>query len=198
MLGSAGVSFYNPDEVARRARSMDASLSTAEANVLAWQEGKRLLLRAINERLVFAFETTLGGSTITSLLEDALAEGIDVRIWYVGLTSPELHIERVRARVARGGHDIPESKIRERYDRSREHLMRLIPNATEVRVFDNSRQADPNAGVTPSPTLLLHITKGRITEACGLVEFPAWAKPILVAALAADGSETSAREADTR
>jgi len=53
-----------------------------------------------------------------ALLAAALSAGIEVRIWHVGLASAELHIARVRARVAKGGHDIPEALIRDRYDRS--------------------------------------------------------------------------------
>jgi predicted ABC-type ATPase len=48
-----------------------------------------------------------------------LAAGTYARIWYVGLDTVERHIAHVRSRVARGGHDIPAPKIRERYDRSR-------------------------------------------------------------------------------
>jgi len=70
-----------------------------------------LLERAIAERKTFAFETTLGGATITALLQRALAAGIAVRVWYVGLDSPELHIARVRAR-SHGRHDIPAGHIR--------------------------------------------------------------------------------------
>jgi predicted ABC-type ATPase len=63
----------------------------------AWDEGRRLLERAINERLHYAFETTLGGRTIPALLEKAMEAGIEVRIWYVGLTNTEPHIARVHA-----------------------------------------------------------------------------------------------------
>jgi predicted ABC-type ATPase len=62
-----------------------------------------------------SFETTLGGNTIPALLEEAMAVGIEVLVRYVGLDSVDLHIARVRAGVARGGHDIPEGKIRERF-----------------------------------------------------------------------------------
>jgi predicted ABC-type ATPase len=86
-----------------------------------------LLERAIAERLGFAFETTLGGQTISALLHEALAASTEVRMWFVGLNGPELHIARVRSMVARGGHDIPEEKIRERYDRSRINLIELMP-----------------------------------------------------------------------
>ena len=94
----------------------------------------------------FAFETTLGGKTITALLERALGAGGEVRIWYVGLSTPELHLARVRARVARGGHDIPEAQIRARYDASRLNLIRMLPHLTELRVYDNSVEAVPQHG----------------------------------------------------
>jgi predicted ABC-type ATPase len=65
------------------------------------------------------------------------------------LSSPELHIARVRSRVAKGGHDIPDAKIRDRYDRSRLNLIQLMPKLTELRVYDNTREADPDAGGAP-------------------------------------------------
>ena len=178
-----GAGYFNPDEATARILAANPDISTAEANSVAWHEGKRLLERAIAERLDFAFETTLGGHTITALLHKALAGGIDVRVWFVGLTSPELHIARVRSRVARGGHDIPEAKIRVRYDRSRINLIELMPRLTELRVFDNSFEADPRAGRAPQPTLVLHLKSGRILELVDLAETPQWAKALVAAAV---------------
>ena len=106
----SGAEYFNPDEAARRILAANPAAGPEEANAAAWQHGKRLLERAISERLTFAFETTLGGDTITALLEAARSAGIEVRIWYVGLDSVERHIARVRSRVARGGHDIPVEK----------------------------------------------------------------------------------------
>src|SRR5438876_10909465 len=150
-------------------------ISTAEANSAAWHQGKRLLERAIAERLDFAFETTLGGHTISAVLREALAAGIDVRMWFVGLSSPERHLARVRARVARGGHDIPEDKIRERYDRSRINLIELMPRLTELKGYDNSVEADPLAGRAPQPILILHLAKGTIVEMVEWPKTPQWA-----------------------
>jgi predicted ABC-type ATPase len=132
--------------------------------------------------LNFAFETTLGGNTIPSLLASALSAGLEVRVWYVGLSSVDLHIARVRARVEKGGHPIPEEKIRERFDRSRLNLIRLLPLLTELLVYDNSREADPAAGQRPEPKLLLHMAFGKIARACDLQAVPQWAKPIVAAA----------------
>jgi predicted ABC-type ATPase len=178
-----GVEYFNPDEAARRILAANPTIVQEDANSAAWHEGKRLLERAIAERLNFAFETTLGGKTIPDLLERALESGIEVRVWYVGLHTPELHVTRVRSRVERGGHDIPEVKIRERYHRSRLNLVRLIRKLTELRVYDNSEEADPNAGAPPEPILILHLDKGKVVNSCDLTTAPEWTKPILLAAL---------------
>jgi predicted ABC-type ATPase len=183
MFLARGAEYFNPDEAARRILSANPGITHEQANSTAWHQGKRLLERAIGERLDFAFETTLGGRTITSLLESALSLGIEVCVWYAGLKSPELHIARVRARVARGGHDIPDTKIRERYDQSRLNLIQLMPALTELRVFDNSDEADPHTGVAPQPKLLLHMMAGKLVHSCDLKKVSDWAKPILAAAM---------------
>ncbi len=183
MFRGAGADYFNPDEVTTRIVAANPGISLTDANSAAWLQGKRLLERAIAERLDFALETTLGGQTIAALLEQALAAGIQVRMWFVGLSSPELHLARVRSRVAQGGHDIPEAKIRERYDRSRINLIDLMPRLTELRVFDNSADADPRAGRRPEPVLILHLERGRIRRMVGLADTPPWARPVLAAAL---------------
>jgi predicted ABC-type ATPase len=179
----SGSEYFNPDEAARRIQLANPAIGSAEANSAAWHHGKRLLERAIAERLTFAFETTLGGHTITALLEDALAAGIEVRVWYVGLDSVERHIARVRRRAARGGHDIPDERIRERYDRSRLNLIRLLPRLTELRAYDNSRESDPAEGLEPQPVLVLHMVEGQVLSTCDLPAAPVWTKPVLMAAM---------------
>lgn len=193
MILTHGARYFNPDEVASRIRSASPRLSRTEANSQAWNSGRRLLERAIAERMSFAIETTLGGNTIPDLLLSALSVGIEVRVWYAGLNGVDLHIARVRARVAKGGHAIPEEKIRARYDRSRLNLIRLMPGLTELLVYDNSREADPDAGEPPEPSLVLHVTRGRIEWACALEAVPEWAKPIYAAAVRIDGRRPPVR-----
>ena len=183
MLLQQGVEYFNPDHAAQRILSANPGLSQVEANSAAWHEGKRLLERAIAERLDFAIETTLGGKTIANLLDQALLEGIEVSIWYVGLDGVERHITRVRSRVAQGGHDIPEERIRERYIQSRINLIRLLPRLTELLVYDNSEEADPRTGRAPRPRLILHMVRCKVREMCELIHVPEWAKSIVAAAL---------------
>jgi predicted ABC-type ATPase len=184
MLIEQGAEYFNPDETAKRIRAANPALTQQEAQSLAWREGRWSLERAIANRLDYAFETTLGGNTIPALLERAISMGIEVRIWYVGLASVELHIARVRLRVAHGGHDIPEEKIRERYVRSIQNLLHMLPGLTELRVYDNSHQADPHTGQAPEPRLIAHLIKGKLVSLCDPAAIPNWAKPLVSRATA--------------
>jgi hypothetical protein len=50
-------------------------------------------------------------------------------------------------------------------------------------VYDNSLTADPAAGQAPQPVLVLHLQRGRIVGPPDLTATPAWAKPIVAAAI---------------
>lgn len=178
-----GGDYYNPDEVAAAFRRANSGLDQAQANSMAWHRGRDLLERAIAQGLDFAMETTLGASTIPAMLAAAAKQGIEVHVWYAGLATPEQHIARVRARVARGGHDIPEAAIRRRFEHSRLNLIALLPVLTSLRVYDNSFEADPAAGKVPKPALLLHLERGRIRNPQDLPRVPDWARPIAAAAM---------------
>ena len=186
LLRQHGGDYFNPDEVARAMADLDPMLDVREANSRAWREGVRLLVEAIASDRDFNLETTLGGQTITRMLRDAIAGGAEVVVWYVALATPELHVTRVKARVAEGGHDIPEDDIRRRFDSSRLNLIDLMPGLTVLKVFDNSKHADIARGEAPEPQLLLHMERGKIVALCDLATAPEWAKPILAAALAID------------
>ncbi len=180
---ASGTDYYNPDEAARALIVANPGLGQADANGAAWQRGKRLLERAITNRLDFAFETTLGANTIPRLLAQAAGQGIEIRVWYAGLSSPELHIARVRARVRKGGHDIPEADIRRRYLHSRLNLIALLPAIALLRAYDNSVEADPASKRAPMPVLVLHMERGKIVGPADLTRTPEWARPIVAAAL---------------
>ena len=183
-IRAAGAQYYNLDEVARQVKRSNPQLTQSQANAVAWQNGKLMLERAIRESKDFVFETTLGANTMTELLIQAAEAGFEVHAWYAGLASPEQHIARVRARVKRGGHDIPEQDIRRRFEHSRLNLIRLMPYLTTLRVFDNSVDADPEAGNQPIPRLVLRVEKRAvITDAKDLGSTPEWARPLVAAAL---------------
>lgn len=183
-LRQNGGDFYNPDEAAAAHLRSHPESSQSDANAIAWKYGFAVLERIIREGVkdqVFNFETTLGGTSICDALVAACAKGHDVHIWFVGLSSPDLHIERVAERVASGGHDIPAEKIRERYPRAIANVIRLLPVASSVQVFDNSV---PKTAGGARPERLLLVRNGTVLEcAPSLSERNRWAAPILGAAL---------------
>jgi predicted ABC-type ATPase len=185
VIERAGRTWFNPDTFARELVAL-SGCSQEEANALAWQESLRRLDQAIAHRVDYAFETTLGGRTVARRIL-AAARSHDVILWFCGLSSPELHIERVRARVKAGGHDIPEAKIRERSPNAIANVIALMPHVAQLQVHDNSAHAEPGQPV-PDPLLVLEVVAGRIItpakdDAAALAAVPDWAKPIVEAAL---------------
>lgn len=176
-LLNAGGQFYDPDLYARQLHIAQPGLSIEEANGQAWQHGRGLLERAIDTRVNFAFESTLGATTIPKLLKRATTSH-DVHIMFVGLDSAERHIARVAARVRAGGHDIPEAKIRTRYTSSRANLIDLVPCLASLRVYDNSKEVVADGTTIPRPTRLLEMEAGAITYEAPRGSIPDWAKAI--------------------
>lgn len=180
MLREQGGDWFNPDSVADELKQIGVDSSRANAD--AWEVGKNRLLRAIVDGEDYAFETTLGGNTIPALLREA-TEDHDVAIWFCGLESAELHVERVARRVAGGGHHVSADLIRVRYERSRENLISLMDALTTLRVYDNSACMDEEGS---SLKLLLNLHKGAIATPASreeLRETPEWAMPIVQHAL---------------
>jgi predicted ABC-type ATPase len=187
MLAEHGLTWFNPDTYARELLAQQGfSRSQAEANGLAWEYGRSRLEAAIAQGTNYAFETTLGANTIAGMLGHA-ARTHDVVMMFCGLSSPEHHIARVQARVASGGHPIPENKIRERWLASRLNLIKLLPALARLQVFDNSADAAPGQEI-PDPILVLEMVRGRISapeplNAEALNATPDWARPIVQAAI---------------
>lgn len=187
LLREAGMAWFNPDSFARELMAA-TGCRQAEANAAAWQEGLRRLDEALARRRHHAFETTLGGNTMPARIQ-AAAMTHDVLMWYCGLDSPEHHLLRVKARVAAGGHDIPEAKIRERYATSLRNLIALLPHLTHLQVYDNSAEAAPGEPI-PDPMLVAQMNGGKLvwpTALAVLRDTPAWAKPLLEVALSSSG-----------
>lgn len=183
LLQQAGLDWFNPDTFARELVAL-TGCDRVQANAHAWQEGMRRLDVALATRTHYAFETTLGGNTVPRRLREA-AQSHEVVIWFCGLATPELHIARVKARVAAGGHAINEAKIRERYPAALRNLIVLMPHLAQLSIYDNSAPADAQ-GCIPDPVLLALMEHGTLRAPLDLESLqrtPPWAKPLLEAAL---------------
>ena len=103
--------FVNSDEFAKGLSPFDPSKASIQASRYMLMKIRYLL----KNKKDFAVETTLATRTLLKIVKAAQAEGYTVTLLYFWLKTPELAVERVRARVAAGGHDIPEETIRRRY-----------------------------------------------------------------------------------
>lgn len=185
LLERAGGTWFNPDTFARELMAV-TGCDQETANAHAWTESVRRLDAAIAKRRNHAFETTLGGKTVAAKILKATRTH-DVLIWFCGLSSPELHIARVKARVAAGGHAISEDKIRARYPQSQINLIELMPHVAHLQLYDNTTEAAADATV-PDPVLVLEMKDGQIIipahdDLEALRGAPEWTRSILEAAL---------------
>ncbi|HST45129.1 MAG TPA: hypothetical protein VLK29_07885 [Luteimonas sp.] len=178
-LRGQALDYYNPDEATALLKAQ--GVAAQDANAAAWAHGRDRLVDATVRRQAFAFETTLGGSTIPALIRRA-CDSHDVTLWFVGLDSPERHLARIAARVLSGGHDIPEARVRARWDGARRNLVALMPYLFELRVYDNS--VEQTDATLAQPALLLHVQRRRIKAPTARVlrDTPAWARPLVEAA----------------
>ena len=103
--------FVNSDEFAKGLSPFNPEKASIQASRYMLMKIRYLLKKQSD----FAVETTLATRTLLKTAKVAQASGYNVTLLYFWLNSPELAIERVKARVAAGGHDIPEETIIRRY-----------------------------------------------------------------------------------
>jgi predicted ABC-type ATPase len=129
--------FVNSDEIAK-------GLSPFNADSIAVAvEASRIMYKRIRELIsmqkTFALETTLASRSIAKLLQGAQDKGYYVTLLYFWLNTPDLAVERVKNRVAAGGHNVSETTIRRRYRTGIQNLFELyMPICDYWMITDNS------------------------------------------------------------
>ena len=127
--------FINPDTIASGLAGFARTSADREAGRIALDA----IAEAITQRVDFAFETTLAGRRWPRLLDKLERAGFEVLLHYLWISRAELCVERVRTRVAMGGHDVPELDVRRRYLASLRNLTELfMPRVTAWQVLDAS------------------------------------------------------------
>ena len=128
--------FVNSDEFAKGLSPFDPSKAAIQASKYMIMKIRYLLKKQKD----FAVETTLATRTLMKTVKMAQQAGYTVTLLYFWLNSPELAIERVRARVETGGHDIPEDTIRRRYSVGIYYFFNLYSPVCERWILaDNSQ-----------------------------------------------------------
>lgn len=117
----------------------DIKKATLCNDLEAAQKAEELKNRYLNDNKDFTFETVLSTRRNLDLLIKAKQNGYFIRCIYVITSSPDINVLRVKIRKSKGGHDVPEDKIRTRYDRCLELIPELIQVCDVFHLYDNSK-----------------------------------------------------------
>lgn len=137
------------DEMAHAYDAARIAADTRSALIRAWRP--------------FIAETVFSHESKLTLMDEARAAGFLVSL-HIVLVPLEVAVQRVRHRVAAGGHAVPETKIRERYARLWPLVASAASRCDTARVWDNSR--------VDGPRLVANLESGRLV---GAATWPAWA-----------------------
>jgi predicted ABC-type ATPase len=122
-LIAAGLSPFDPDRVAIRAGRLMVEEIT----------------RRVRDGSSFAFETTLSGRHYAGMIPRWRAARYHIKLIFLSLPTADLALARVAARVAQGGHNVPESVIRRRFDSGLRNFHNIYQTLVHSwALYDNS------------------------------------------------------------
>jgi len=138
VLGSEIVKL-NADERTAELKKQFPDRLLRELNLQAAQEIDAELVRCITEGNPYIFvETVLSSTKYLDIVLEAKAHGYNVGLIFVSVYPPELILERIKDRVAEGGHNVEAQTALDRYKRSHSNLIRFAKHADKLFLFDNS------------------------------------------------------------
>ena len=132
--------FVNADNIAKGLSPYSPRAAGLKAGRLVLKETRSYAGKGSD----FAFETTLSGKKYVSFINDLKQKGYKTHLFFLWIPSVDLSIARIKDRVARGGHDVPEADVRRRFDRGIYNFFKLYESLLDLWIlFDNST-ARPN------------------------------------------------------
>lgn len=134
-----GGPFVNADRMASERWPESPFDHSVEAATAASELRQELIM----QRKSFATETVFSHPSRMDILRRAGEVGFERWVTWVGLELADLAVARVRERVSRGGHPIPEAKIRARYERMQDLAVEAVTTCERGMVVDNSTRTRP-------------------------------------------------------
>lgn len=127
----------NPDLLTVRLQAAER-MDLPTANLAAVKRIETWLDASIDVHQTIGVETVLSTPKYRRLVSRAKERGFEVRLIYVYLHSLDLQLERIRLRVAKGGHSVPADKVADRRSRSFQEFGWFFWEADQAWVYDNS------------------------------------------------------------
>ena len=152
--------FVNADEIAK-------GLSPFQPESISFQAG-RIMLERINTLLEsksdFAFETTLATRSYKTLIEKASSLGYKISLLFFWLPSADLAIERVKDRVKKGGHNIPEDVIVRSYKAGLQNFNHISAAVVDEWILINNSSTSSKTIAEYSKGKTVHVLNNQIFE----------------------------------
>lgn len=138
---NSNLPIIDPDAIAREINPS----SPESVAITAGRQAVNQINNYLNNNQSFGAETTLSGNNYLKIMNKAKRKGFEVSLIYIGVDDVNININRVQLRVRRGGHNVPASDVRRRYERSINNLSKAIEIADNAKIYDNSAQAEPRS-----------------------------------------------------
>jgi predicted ABC-type ATPase len=154
----------NPDLLTARLRQSE-KMDLAAANLEAVKRIETWLRASVSVHQTIGVETVLSTPKYRPLVREARNRGFEIRFIYAYVESLECQLERIRVRVAKGGHDVPPDKVAARREKSFAQFPWFFWEADWALVYDNtgpqpklvaSKEQIGTAEVTPDLLPELH------------------------------------------
>ena len=157
--------YINPDNIAQEEFG---DWNNQEAVLKAAQRATEIRYQCLSEKRDFVFETVFSSQEKLDFLRKAHEEGFFIRLFFVCTESPQINVARITQRYLNGGHEVPISKVVNRYYKSIQNAKTAISFVDRAYVYDNSVDGE-------LPKLLYRTTDGVIAKRYAET-IPEWAQ----------------------
>jgi predicted ABC-type ATPase len=135
LLGQTAI---NPDDLSKEAKARLPSLNESGANLAGAERAEKSVWRSIAEGQSVAVETVLSSDKFIRVLAAARKRRYRTRLIFVALPTVDEALARIASRVLLGGHDVPSDRVRVRWSRAHDNLVRFLPLVDDLLVFSNA------------------------------------------------------------
>jgi predicted ABC-type ATPase len=129
--------FLNADEIARELTGKGKSAG----NISAGKEYFKRLekLKKGNKNVII--ESTLSGLFLEKLIDDFKKKKYAIKILFIVLNSVEICIARIKHRVSRGGHYVPDADVRRRFERGKKNFWTRYKQTVDSWMLYNNTES---------------------------------------------------------
>ena len=118
LLPIKNLEFLNADEIANEINPK----AIDKVKITAGKEYFKRLNKFFNNNKSFIIETTLSGQMLVKIIQKAKKLNYEIPLIYVFVDNPQICIERIKVRVKKGGHNIPDEDVIRRFQRSKNNF----------------------------------------------------------------------------